>query len=88
LWDLPGDTRDKVFEATTRVSLAVKTATGAEGIFVANNNIVSQSVPHFHVHVVPRRKKDGLRGFFWPRGKYGEGEAAAMAASIRSAFLA
>ena len=52
---------------------------GAQGTFVANNNIVSQSVAHLHVHVVPRTKGDGLRGFFWPRTKYGPGEAAAAA---------
>jgi histidine triad (HIT) family protein len=84
LWDLPPHLRNTVFEATTRVSVAVRDATDSVGIFMANNNIVSQSVPHFHVHVVPRKRKDGLRGFFWPRGKYAEGEAAAMAASIRS----
>jgi histidine triad (HIT) family protein len=48
----------------------VRKATRADGIFTANNNIVSQSVPHFHIHVVPRNKKDGLKGFFWPRIGY------------------
>jgi histidine triad (HIT) family protein len=47
---------------------------GAEGSFVAINNRVSQSVPHLHVHIVPRKRKDGLRGFFWPRGKYTSAE--------------
>jgi histidine triad (HIT) family protein len=88
LWDLPGDLRNRLFEATTRLAVAVKAATDSDGIFVANNNIVSQSVPHFHVHVVPRRRKDGLRGFFWPRGKYAAGEASAIAASIRQALPA
>ncbi len=47
----------------------------ADGIFLAINNKVSQSVPHLHLHIVPRRKKDGLRGFFWPRQKYGTDDA-------------
>jgi histidine triad (HIT) family protein len=52
------------------LSRAVEEGLGAEGSFVAINNRISQSVPHLHVHIVPRRKQDGLRGFFWPRGKY------------------
>jgi histidine triad (HIT) family protein len=58
----------------------------AEGVFVAMNNRVSQSVPHLHVHVVPRRRKDGLRGFFWPRGKYAGEEEAAARDAIRAAL--
>jgi histidine triad (HIT) family protein len=59
---------------------------GAQGSFVAMNNVVSQSVPHLHVHVVPRTKGDGLRGFFWPRSKYAsEDEAAAVATRVRDA---
>ena len=58
------------FEAAQLLSRAVESAIDAEGTFVALNNRVSQSVPHLHVHVVPRRKKDGLKGFFWPRTKY------------------
>jgi histidine triad (HIT) family protein len=55
----------------------------AQGSFVAENNVVSQSVPHLHVHVVPRRRKDGLRGFFWPRTRYAsDAEMAAVAARI------
>ena len=57
---------------------------GAKGTFVAMNNKVSQSVPHLHVHVVPRTKGDGLRGFFWPRTKYEDGEMAAAGAAIRA----
>ncbi|GAA3029059.1 HIT family protein [Streptomyces olivoverticillatus] len=58
---------------------------GAAGSFVASNNRVSQSVPHFHVHVVPRNRKDGLRGFFWPRSHYAsDEEAAAVAARVRA----
>ena len=58
------------FEAAQVLARAVESAMDAEGTFVAMNNRVSQSVPHLHVHVVPRRKKDGLKGFFWPRTKY------------------
>jgi histidine triad (HIT) family protein len=64
----------------------VERAMQAEGAFVAINNRVSQSVPHLHVHIVPRRRKDGLRGFFWPRGKYeSEEEAVATRDVIRAA---
>jgi histidine triad (HIT) family protein len=58
------------FKAAQLLARGVESALGAEGTFVAMNNRVSQSVPHLHVHVVPRRKKDGLKGFFWPRTKY------------------
>lgn len=75
------------FETVQRVSAALPDALGAQGTFVAVNNIVSQSVPHLHVHVVPRTRGDGLRGFFWPRSKYGDGEAAAVAERIRDALL-
>jgi histidine triad (HIT) family protein len=62
----------------------VQAALEAEGTFVAINNTVSQSVPHMHVHIVPRRRKDGLRGFFWPRQRYAsDAEAAAIARRIR-----
>ena len=61
-------------------------ALGAQGTFVALNNVVSQSVPHLHVHVVPRTKGDGLRGFFWPRTRYKPGEAAEVAAKLRAAL--
>ena len=65
---------------------AVKDALGAQGSFLAVNNTVSQSVPHLHLHVVPRTKGDGLRGFFWPRTKYADGEAATYAARLRDAL--
>ena len=65
------------FERVQRLAAVMPGALGAQGTFVANNNVVSQSVAHLHVHVVPRTKGDGLRGFFWPRTKYREGEAAA-----------
>jgi histidine triad (HIT) family protein len=64
------------------------TALGAQGTFVAMNNVVSQSVAHLHAHVVPRRKGDGLRGFFWPREKYGDGESAEFAARLRTVLAA
>ena len=70
--DLPAELRDPLLETTQRLSTAVVTALGAQGSFVAMNNVVSQSVPHLHVHVVPRTKGDGLRGFFWPRTKYAD----------------
>jgi histidine triad (HIT) family protein len=59
-----------LFSLVKRVSAAIPRALGAQGTFVAANNIVSQSVPHLHFHVVPRTKGDGLKGFFWPRHKY------------------
>lgn len=71
------------FEVVQRVAAALPDALDAQGTFVAMNNIVSQSVPHLHAHVVPRTKGDGLRGFFWPRTKYRDGEAAIVAEKIR-----
>jgi histidine triad (HIT) family protein len=75
-----------LFERVRMIAAAVPGALDAHGTFVANNNIVSQSVAHLHVHVVPRRRKDGLRGFFWPRHKYDEGEADDVAARLRAAL--
>jgi histidine triad (HIT) family protein len=72
------------FERVKRLATAVPIAMDAQGTFVANNNVVSQSVAHLHVHVVPRTKGDGLRGFFWPRSRYAAGEAAAVAATLRA----
>src|SRR6478752_2979669 len=69
LSDLPPELIEPLFSAVQRLARAVETGMRAEGSFVAMNNRVSQSVPHLHVHVVPRRKKDGLKGFFWPRRK-------------------
>ena len=87
LMDLPHDLLEPLFAATQRMSRAVQEALDADGVFVAANNVVSQSVPHLHMHVVPRRRKDGLRGFFWPRQKYDDDEAmAATAAAIRAAL--
>jgi histidine triad (HIT) family protein len=74
------------FEAVQRVAAVLPSALGAHGTFVAMNNVVSQSVPHLHAHVVPRTRGDGLRGFFWPRTKYRDGEAAEVAERVRSAL--
>jgi histidine triad (HIT) family protein len=74
------------FERVQRLATVMPGALGAQGTFVANNNIVSQSVAHLHVHVVPRTKGDGLRGFFWPRTKYATGEAAVVARTLREAL--
>ena len=83
LADLPEDRVGPFFRQVQRVEAAVRTAMEAEGSFVAENNVVSQSVPHLHVHVVPRRRKDGLRGFFWPRTRYAsDAEMAVVAARI------
>jgi len=68
--DLPGESAAKIFPVAQSIARAVETAMGAEGTFVAINNKVSQSVPHLHMHIVPRKKGDGLKGFFWPRSKY------------------
>jgi histidine triad (HIT) family protein len=70
LTDLPVKLVEPLFKNAQLLSGAVETAMEAEGTFVAMNNRVSQSVPHLHIHVVPRRRKDGLKGFFWPRTKY------------------
>ena len=70
LTDLPPDRVGPFFARAQSLAAAVEAAMGADGTFVAINNRVSQSVPHLHVHVVPRKKKDGLRGFFWPRLRY------------------
>jgi len=78
-----------LFERAQALAAAVVGGLGAQGSFVAMNNVVSQSVPHLHVHVVPRTKGDGLRGFFWPRTKYDSDEHAAdVAARVRSALRA
>jgi histidine triad (HIT) family protein len=67
---LPDSLIAPFFRAAQKLSGAIESAMDAEGTFVAMNNKVSQSVPHLHVHVVPRKKGDGLKGFFWPRTKY------------------
>jgi histidine triad (HIT) family protein len=82
--DLPARLRDPFLEAAQRLARAVVDGLGAQGSFVAMNNVVSQSVAHLHLHVVPRTKGDGLRGFFWPRTKYADGEAAEYATRLRA----
>jgi histidine triad (HIT) family protein len=87
--DLPPEQVGPLFERARRLAAAMVDALGAQGSFVAMNNTVSQSVPHLHVHVVPRTKGDGLRGFFWPRTTYDdEAHAAETAARIRTAMEA
>jgi histidine triad (HIT) family protein len=87
LADLPNRLIEPYFRNVRMLSVAVRDAMGAQGSFVAANNVVSQSVPHLHFHVVPRVRKDGLRGFFWPRTKYSDDEhAEATAAKVRAAI--
>lgn len=85
LADLPRGEVEPFFSTVQLLSRAVPEAMGKPGSFVAMNNVVSQSVPHLHVHVVPRKPKDGLRGFFWPRHKY---ESEAQMAEAREAIRA
>ena len=86
LLDLPQSLIPPLMISVQRVASAVLDAFGAQGTFVAINNVVSQSIPHLHVHVVPRTKGDGLRGFFWPRTHYGSGEIEEYAAKIKNAM--
>ncbi|GGK14874.1 hypothetical histidine triad (HIT) protein [Pilimelia terevasa] len=87
LTDVPVADLGPYFALVQRVAAAVESGLGAGGTFVAMNNRVSQSVPHLHTHVVPRTKGDGLRGFFWPRTRYPDPDAArACAARIRHAL--
>jgi histidine triad (HIT) family protein len=87
LADLPPELVEPLFASAQRLARAVEAGMGADGTFVAINNRVSQSVPHLHVHVVPRRRKDGLRGFFWPRQKYESDDAMRAAADAVRAAL-
>jgi histidine triad (HIT) family protein len=85
--DLPTTLLEPFFPQVQHVAAAMVDGLGADGSFVAANNVVSQSVAHLHVHVVPRRRKDGLRGFFWPRHKYeSDAEMAGYAAKLRAAL--
>ena len=87
LSDLPENLVGSFFKNVQLLTRAVELALEAEGSFVAMNNRVSQSVPHLHVHIVPRRRKDGLKGFFWPRNKYGsEAELVEVQKLIQSAI--
>lgn len=86
LLELPRELMVPLLSTAQRVAGAVGRALGAEGTFMAVNNVVSQSVPHLHLHVVPRTKGDKLRGFFWPRTTYGPGEIQAYATLIKDAL--
>ena len=88
IWDLPPELHAGLLGRTQAISKAVRETMSAKGVFNAMNNVVSQSVPHLHMHVVPRNPKDGLRGFFWPRTKYAsDDEAAAVADLIRGRLV-
>jgi histidine triad (HIT) family protein len=85
--DLPAGLRDGFLAQAQRLATAMVEGLGAQGSFVATNNTVSQSVPHLHLHVVPRTKGDGLRGFFWPRTKYADdAEMTSYADRVRAAL--
>lgn len=87
MFDLPSTLIDPLFGAVQRISIATKAAMQSDGIFNAVNNVISQSVAHLHIHVVPRNKKDGLRGFMWPRLKYeNRDEMDSVAEKIRMAL--
>lgn len=88
LVDLPAESIVPFFSVVQRLASAVPVAMDAHGTFVAINNTVSQSVPHLHAHVVPRRRKDGLRGFFWPRVRYSDASEASEIAARICALLA
>jgi len=86
LADLPAELLAPLFGAAQLLQRAIERGLDADGVFLAVNNRVSQSVPHLHVHLVPRREKDGLKGFFWPRGRYAsDAEMDDVAARIRAA---
>lgn len=85
--DLPDELLVPLFGGARMIAAAIPKAMGADGTFVAVNNKVSQSVPHVHVHIVPRRFKDGLRGFFWPRQRYtDDAEAERVREAVRAAI--
>lgn len=89
LADIPAALLEALFAQVQRLSHAALAGLDAQGTFVAMNNTISQSVPHAHVHVVPRRYKDGLRGFFWPRTRYADdAEAEDYADRVRTALAA
>ncbi len=86
LLTLPSDLMVPLLTMVQRIAVAISAALGAQGTFVAVNNVVSQSIPHLHIHVVPRTKGDGLRGFFWPRTHYAAGEIERYAKLISEAM--
>jgi histidine triad (HIT) family protein len=75
LLDLPEHLNGVILGTTQLLARAVEAAVDAEGTFIAINNHVSQTVPHLHIHIVPRRRRDGLKGFFWPRQHYTDDQA-------------
>ncbi len=85
---LPAELVGPFFKNVQLLARAVESGLQAEGSFVAMNNRISQSVPHLHVHIVPRRKKDGLKGFFWPRNKYKDEDELAAAQKLIQAAIA
>jgi histidine triad (HIT) family protein len=87
LSDLPKELIARLFSNAQDLAAAVKGAMQAEGTFVAVNNTVSQSVPHFHIHIVPRRRKDGLRGFFWPRHAYSSEDEMIAVRNVLSSWV-
>jgi histidine triad (HIT) family protein len=88
LGDLPAEAVGPLFARARLIAVALEAALGADGCFLALNNRVSQSVPHLHVHLVPRRKGDGLRGFFWPRHDYASAEQRTRVREAIAAALA
>ena len=86
--DLPDSLLTPLFANVRMLSAAVELGMRAEGTFIAANNRVSQSVPHFHVHIVPRTKGDGLKGFFWPRRKYKSDEEVSATVNALKAAIA
>jgi histidine triad (HIT) family protein len=87
LIDLPDELIGEIFKNARLIAQAVETGLKAEGSFVAINNKISQSVPHLHIHIVPRNRNDGLKGFFWPRNKYkDEKEILEVQSLIRAAI--
>jgi histidine triad (HIT) family protein len=85
---MPDDLMVPLWTTVRALSRAMVDVLGADGSFTATNTVVSQSVPHLHVHVVARRRKDGLKGFFWPRGKYAsDAEAEAVAEQLRNGVI-
>jgi len=86
LYDLPAELYPEILAAARRIGLAQRQAFGAEGTFLGQNNVISQSVPHFHLHVVPRRRGDGLRGFFWPRSRPSSEQLRIVGEQLRAAL--